>query len=113
MKRRRFAFAIALVVLISALALSRVHSAAASDDDGTTFAFIGAKIYISPNDPPIQDGTIITRGGKIEAVGAAGSVRIPANAARLNSKGKFITAGFQNSHIHFTEPKWVEAEATS
>jgi len=110
MNRRRIALAIAFVVLVGALALSHVRSTAASDDDATTVAFISAKIYTSPTDPPIQDGTILIRGGKIEAVGATGSVRIPANAARLNSKGKFITAGFQNSHVHFTEPKWAEAE---
>jgi len=109
MRRRKFALAIAFVVLVSALALSRVRSAAASDDYGTTVAFLGAKIYTSPTDPPIQDGTILIRSGKIAAVGKSGSVVIPINTPQLTFTNRVIVAGFQNSHVHFTEPKWADA----
>jgi imidazolonepropionase-like amidohydrolase len=110
-KRRRFAFVIAFVLLVTTLALSRVHSAAALDDGGTTIAFVGAKIYTSPSDPPIQDGTILIRGGKIAAVGKSASVVIPANTPQLTYTNRVIVAGFQNSHVHFTEPKWADAES--
>ena len=111
MKRQRFALAIGFVVLVSGLALSGTHSAAGSDDYGTTIAFIGAKIYTSPTDPPIQDGTILIRSGKIAAVGKSGSVVIPVNTPQLTFTNQVIVAGFQNSHVHFTEPKWADAES--
>jgi imidazolonepropionase-like amidohydrolase len=110
MRRRTFAFAIAFVVLVSALALSRVHSVVASDDDESITALFAAKIYSSPTEPAITDGAIIIRDGKIAAVGKRSDVVIPAHAKDLNFPGSTITAGFQNSHVHFTEPKWVGAE---
>jgi imidazolonepropionase-like amidohydrolase len=34
---------------------------------------------------------------------------VPQEATRLDCEGFFVVAGFQNSHVHFTEPKWAEA----
>jgi imidazolonepropionase-like amidohydrolase len=110
MNRRRLALATGLFVTIVVLALSRAHSAAANADTDRVLVFVGAKIYTSPTDPPIPDGTIVIRGGKIEAVGASGAVPIPANAPQITFKNRVIVAGFQNSHVHFTESKWDDAE---
>jgi imidazolonepropionase-like amidohydrolase len=66
----------------------------------------GAKIYPSPTEAPITAGAVIIRNGKIEAVGAN---QIPKDAPLLKCDGMFIMAGFQNSHVHFTEQKWEKA----
>jgi imidazolonepropionase-like amidohydrolase len=71
-----------------------------------------AKIYTSPTTPPIEHGSITIRAGKIVAVQADRASADP-NIPRLiviNCAGKVITAGFQNSHVHFTETKWDDAE---
>ncbi|HJZ98810.1 MAG TPA: amidohydrolase family protein, partial [Candidatus Solibacter sp.] len=39
----------------------------------------------------------------------ASRVKVPANAQRLDCAGLTITAGFWNSHVHFTERKWADA----
>ncbi|MGA8145408.1 MAG: amidohydrolase family protein [Candidatus Acidiferrales bacterium] len=109
MNRRTFALAIGFVCLAFVLAIARANSAVVSADGEGVLAFVGAKIYTSPTEPPIEDGTILIRGGKIEAVGKSGSVSIPVLAARIGFKNKFIVAGFQNSHVHFTESKWDDA----
>ena len=67
-----------------------------------------ARIYISPTDPPIEDGTVLIRDGLIEAVGA--QVEIPAGATLLPCNRCVVMAGFWNAHVHFTEPKWNLAE---
>lgn len=77
--------------------------------EGKMLALVGAKIYPSPADAPIADGVVLVRDGKITAVGTAAKVRVPADAERLNCTGLVITAGFENSHVHFTEPKWDDA----
>jgi imidazolonepropionase-like amidohydrolase len=107
--RRRFAYAAGFFVLIAVLALARAHSAAASGDDESTLILLGAKIYTSPTDPPISNGAIVIRGGKIAAVGKSSDVVIPPRAITLPYVSGIITAGFQNSHVHFTEPKWADA----
>jgi imidazolonepropionase-like amidohydrolase len=70
---------------------------------------VGGRIYPAPDAPAIDDGVVLVRSGKIVQVGTRRSVNIPAGTAILDCKGKFITSGFQNSHVHFTEAKWDRA----
>jgi imidazolonepropionase-like amidohydrolase len=109
MNRRISALAIGLIAIIFALSIARTHSTAASGDP-EVIAFVGAKIYTSPTDTPISNGTVIVRGEKIATVGETGKISIPSNAKQIDCKGEVITAAFQNSHVHFTEPKWNDAE---
>lgn len=69
----------------------------------------GAKIYPSPEAEVIPNGVVILRNGKIESVGKLGSVEIPGGATINDCTGMVVTAGFQNSHVHFIEPKWNHA----
>ena len=72
----------------------------------TTLAIVGARIYTSPTDPPITDGTIVVTDATISAVGRRDQVRVPANATVLDGAGLTVTAGFWNAHVHFIEPKF-------
>ena len=67
-----------------------------------------ARIYISPTDPPIEDGTVLVRDGVISAVGT--QVAVPPDARILPCDHCVVTAGFWNTHVHFTEPKWSMAQ---
>lgn len=73
-----------------------------------TLAIRHARIYISPGDPPIEDGSILIRDGLIAAVGT--QIDIPAGAPEMPCDHCIVTAGFWNAHVHFTEPKWGRAE---
>jgi imidazolonepropionase-like amidohydrolase len=110
MKGRIFAIVVGFVSLMSALVIARVQPATANSQADGALALVGAKIYTSPTEPPIPNATIVIRGGKVEAVGPSGSVSIPARATQITLKNQVITAGFQNSHVHFTEAKWNDAE---
>src|ERR1700692_1392849 len=59
-----------------------------------------ARIYVSPNDPPIEDGTVLVRDGLIAAVGK--QVAVPADATIEPCDHCVVTAGFWNAHVHFT-----------
>jgi imidazolonepropionase-like amidohydrolase len=108
MNRRIWVLAIGFIAVILALPTIRIHPTAASADPEVV-AFVGAKIYTSPTDPPISNGIVVVHSEKIEAVGIAGTLTIPAGAKHIDCKGAVITAAFQNSHVHFTEPKWTDA----
>jgi imidazolonepropionase-like amidohydrolase len=73
-----------------------------------TLAIEHARIYTSPADPAIPDGTILIVDGRIAAVGP--DVAIPAGATILPCDRCVVTAGFWNAHIHFTQSKWSGAE---
>src|SRR5438093_12476315 len=76
----------------------------------TTLALVGGRIYQSPDAAAIDDGVVIVAGATIAAVGPRRSVTIPAGATTIDCRGAVVTAGFQNSHVHFTEPKWNDAD---
>ena len=44
--------------------------------------------------------TVITRGGRIEWVGAAGDARIPEGAVRVDGRGKYLMPGLSEMHAH-------------
>jgi imidazolonepropionase-like amidohydrolase len=69
-----------------------------------TLAIKHARIYVSPTDPPIEDGTVLVRNGLIAEVGP--QVIVPADATIVPCNHCVVTAGFWNMHVHLTEPKW-------
>lgn len=77
--------------------------------DEPPLALLGGRIYTSPEALPIEDGILVLDRGKIAAVGPRGSVAVAAGSREIDCKGLVITAGFQNSHVHFTEDKWMGA----
>jgi len=80
---------------------------------GKTLAIVGARIYTSPADAPIADGTVVIVDDRIGAVGRRDQVRVPATAKVLDGTGLTVTAGFWNAHVHFTEAKWEPAASRS
>src|SRR6476620_10484908 len=74
-------------------------------------ALVGGTIYVGPTDEPIEDGIVVIDGGKVTAVGSRTVVDIPSSGQLLNCSGFTITAGFWNSHVHFFERKWANADA--
>jgi len=76
---------------------------------GAAVALTGATIYPAPDVPPIQ-GVVVARDRRIVAVGHRGEVVVPAEARILDCSGLSVTAGFSNCHVHFTEPKWEDAD---
>ena len=104
MRLRRFACVIGLVVALPWLARPSLQQQNA-------LALVGGLIYVSPVDPPIADGVLIVRDGKITAVGSRRTVPVPAGIPTIDCRGLIVTAGFWNSHVHFVERKWENARS--
>ena len=63
-------------------------------------ALVGAKIYPSPTEAAIENGSILIHDGHIVAFGPVAAVKIPRGTSVVDCKGLVITAGFWNSHVH-------------
>ena len=74
---------------------------------GGTFAIRDAKVYISPDLPPLESATIVVRDGRIAGVGTG--VAVPPSVPPLPCDRCVVTAGFWNAHVHFSEPKFNDA----
>ena len=80
-----------------------------ADSAAHQLALLGGTIYRSPTAAPIPNGVLVISDGKVVQIGKRGQLKIPKSAKVINCTGKFITAGFWNSHVHFTEPEWQDA----
>ncbi len=56
-----------------------------------TIAITNARIVIGDGSAPIENGTVIVRGGRIVSAGAGGVV--PADATRIDAGGNYVTPG--------------------
>jgi imidazolonepropionase-like amidohydrolase len=83
-----------------------------ASDLAPDLALTGAKIYPSPTEPPIENGTILIHAGRIIAVGPGASIKVPHDATVIDCKGLVVTAGFWNSHVHILTPGLLHAEKT-
>ena len=72
-----------------------------------TYAMVGATIVDGTGRPPIADGVIVVRDGRIAEVGARGSVTIPADAPTVAVAGKTIVPGLWDMHTHVTQIEWA------
>ncbi|HZF26628.1 MAG TPA: amidohydrolase family protein [Steroidobacteraceae bacterium] len=93
------------LLMVAAICGSPAHAATAGD----TTILRAAKIYTAPDAQPIDNGVIVMREGRIAQVGTKEATEAPPGSAQTNCNGGVVTAGFQNSHVHFTESKWEQA----
>jgi imidazolonepropionase-like amidohydrolase/Tol biopolymer transport system component len=77
---------------------------ATSDDPEGVVALEGARIITmsaqAPKDGVIENGTIVVRGNRIEAIGPAARVRVPSGATRVDVRGRTIIPGLIDVHAH-------------
>ena len=76
-------------------------------------ALVGAKIYPSPTEQAIENGSILVHDGRIVALGPSAAVKVPQDATVIDCKGLVVTAGFWNSHVHILLPGLLHAEKLS
>ena len=93
---------------MSCLLAGNANSAALACGSGCT-AITHARIYPAPDADPLLDGTVLIKRGRIVAVGQTGDFELTAQAQVIDATGLTLTAGFQNSHVHFTAPQWQGA----
>jgi imidazolonepropionase-like amidohydrolase len=93
-----------LAIVAALLALSSPTRAA-------DLAIVGATVHPSPTAAAIAKATVIVRNGRIERVGMATEVRVPAGTTVMDATGMTMVAGFWNSHVHLTAPDLLNAKS--
>ena len=96
------------VLLIAAAFLATACSERAPEG---SVLLTASRIYAAPEQAPIDNGAILMQDGRILAVGPRDTVAARGARRLERCDGGIVVAGFQNSHVHFTEPKWEGADA--
>lgn len=89
--------------MTSLLLLAAVSIAAAAD-----LAIVHATV-LPVAGPPIEDGTVLVSGGRIEAVGAG--LPVPDGVETVDASGMFLTPGIIDVHSHMGVYPWPNGEA--
>ena len=63
-------------------------------------AFTHVKMFDAEHARFLDDQTVVTSGKTIAAVGPAASVKVPANARVIDGKGKTLSPGIWDAHMH-------------
>lgn len=58
----------------------------------------------------LRDQTVVVRGGRIEALGAAAKTTVPSGATRIEAKGKFLIPALAEMHAHIPGAKATDAD---
>lgn len=72
-------------------------------------AFSGARIIDGTAAPPISDGVLIVRDGRIERIGGRGEVSIPEDARVIDVSGSTLIPGLINTHGHVGDVRGLES----
>jgi imidazolonepropionase-like amidohydrolase len=86
-----------------AAALALLLLGLASPTWAAGLAIVGARIHPAPDAPAIERGTVLVDEGRILAVGPEDAVAVPPGTRVIDGRGKTLTAGFWNSHVHFLQ----------
>jgi imidazolonepropionase-like amidohydrolase len=92
-----------------AVAVCAVTSLGTGQAPAAGLVLRGATIYVAPDGTPIRDGVVVTRNGRIEAVGDRSEVAVPAGMPVIDLAGQVVVAGFWNSHVHFSGKQFGDA----
>jgi imidazolonepropionase-like amidohydrolase len=68
-----------------------------------------ATVIPAPDQPALRQCAILVRDGQIAAIGPREQLTIPAATEIVDCTGRFITAGFWNSHVHLITPEVLRA----
>lgn len=86
-----------------------LNSDAAAEPATADLIITNVKIYRSPSQPVIDVGSVWLQDGNILRVEAgAGLPNAGADVERVDGRGRVLTAGYWNSHVHFSPPTWTD-----
>jgi imidazolonepropionase-like amidohydrolase len=90
------------MLLLSALTIAAavVQATPAS----RTFAITHVTVIDGSDPAPRLDQTLVVRGNRIVAVGAAARIPVPSGARVLSGRGKFLIPGLWDMHVHTVTP---------
>lgn len=84
---------------------------------GSHLALVGGRILDGYGGPIIEDGVLLIRDGRVEAVGPAAEVAVPAGAQVISTEGMTVLPGLMDMHVHLQllghgdYPRWHELYA--
>ena len=71
-------------------------------------AIVNANMFDSRTGQSLPGSTVLIQGNRIKAVGADGKVAIPADAERIDARGRALLPGLADMHVHIGDNEGVQ-----
>src|SRR5438270_2125842 len=72
-----------------------------------TIALVGGTLIDGTGRDAVPNATVVVADGRIVAAGPSGSVQVPANARRVDARGRTIVPGLWDMHAHVMQVDWA------
>jgi len=97
---------------MSLLVVALIAPAIAQESEKQITAFVNVNVIPMDRERVLKDQTVVVRDGRIAELGPANRVKIPAGAARVDGRGKFLIPGLFDMHTHlFSDGKFPDSLA--
>ena len=91
---------LATAAILGACSAADSESSPAAATEAPALAIVGATVIDGSGAEPVPDATVVVRDGRIESVGPAAEIEVPADAEVLDAAGKTLVPGLINAHGH-------------
>jgi imidazolonepropionase-like amidohydrolase len=89
-----------LSLLLAFIACADGTTQVARPSDPKVFAFVGVSVVPMDRERTVGNQTVVVSDGRIVGIGPADKTEIPAGAARIDGRGKFLMPGLADMHAH-------------
>ncbi len=72
-------------------------------------ALAGATLIDGSGGPPVQNAVVVVRNGEIDCAGSRSECPLPDGITTIDARGKWITPGLIDMHVHFSQTGWADA----
>ena len=93
-------FKVAVSFVVAAAAAATAPAMRAQQPAAGATAYVGARVIFGDERPPLENATIVVRGGRFVQVGPAREVQVPAGATRVDLAGKTVMPSLVDTHVH-------------
>jgi len=71
-------------------------------------ALLGGTLIDGTGAGPVRDAVVVIRGGRIDCAGSRQQCEVPPGVTVIDAKGKWITPGLIDAHVHFSQTGWAD-----
>jgi imidazolonepropionase-like amidohydrolase len=89
-----------IAIVFAVLCLTVSASAGAQSTHEADVTFTGATVWTGDNRGVIEDAVMIVRDGRLQRLGSADEISVPAEARTVDLQGRFVIPGLINAHGH-------------
>jgi imidazolonepropionase-like amidohydrolase len=96
---------ISFLLVVLAVSSGALGTPSASLQSGSQeVAFVNVNVIPMTSDRVLEGQTVLVRGDRIVQVGAAGKVKVPESAVKVDGAGKYLIPGWAEMHGHIPPP---------